>query len=706
MAAKRRPVKKRELMPADIKAELITSLKYAAMFFIALLFWELILRTQTGFEDISFYFVLFLPAEAVFLSALTGWFKPKYNRIATPIVMLLPFAYYVSQLIYFRIFGSLFSVSMLGLGTDAVENFGWALWSTVKESVLWIFVCLIPVIVAGLFSYSAPRHFFKKFRPELHLFSVFKTVILWLLAVAFLLPFGTKDGTPYAAYSSSYVDTDTASSQIGALTNSIVELGYRLFGSTKKDEDASVLIPNVPEPPKEPTIDSSPNVLSGLDFATLKGLTNDKGKQQLCDYFASVSPTNKNEWTGKLKDYNLIYICAESFSKYAIDPVVTPTLYKLSHEGFKLNNFYNSFKNTTTNGEFALMTGLWADVSRDADCGTASGSFPQSKDKLIPFALGNMYENSGAKAYAYHNFRGYYYSRNKTHPNLGYSTTRFMGGTNGMHFTTSWPSSDLEMMEQSVSDYINNDRFHAYYMTFSGHGPYSDANPIAVRNLATVRELLNGRDLPSQAEYYLAANYELEKAMKYLMDELEKAGKLNKTMIIIAGDHYPYYLKDSALNALAGEKVEQNFDKFKSTCIMWAGGIETVEVNVPVCNVDILPSVLNLLGMEYDSRLLPGADMFSSNEHIAMFYNKTFVTEKVKYNAQKATAEWLPASAGMTEEQKKAYLDYCIAATKSRYTASLELMSEDFYRFVYENIKTSPEEENTSSVGNTSSKEN
>lgn len=688
MAAKRRPVvKKNWAIPADIKAELITNLKYFAMYAIALLFWELLLKTHTGFEDISFFFLLFIPAEAMFLSALTGWLKPKFNRITTPIVMLLPFAYYVSQLVYFRIFGSLFSVSMVGLGTDAMEDFGWALKDTLKESVLWIIVCLIPVILCAAFSYFAPKRYFKKFRPMLHLFSLLKTVILWLLAVVLLLPFGTKDGTPYAAYSSSFVDTDTASSQIGALTNSIVELSYRLFGTTEKKEDDLLVVPNAPITPIEPEIDSSPNILSGLDFAALKSKTDDKDKQQLCDYFASVTPTNKNEYTGKLKDYNLIYICAESFCTYAIDPAVTPTLYKLSHEGIKLNNFYNSFKNTTTNGEYALMTGLWADVSRDADCGAANGSFPQSKDKYIPYGLGNMFESTGVKAYAYHNFAGYYYSRNKTHPNLGYTTTRFLGGKNGMHFTTSWPSSDFEMMEQSIPDFINNERFHAYYMTFSGHGPYSDANPIAVRNLKTVREILGDRDLPDKAVYYLAANYELEKAMTYLMDELQKAGKLDKTMIVIAGDHHPYYLNDSSFNALVGEKVEQNFDKFKSTCIMWAGGIGTVEVDVPCCNIDILPTVLNLFGFEYDSRLLPGTDVFSKNEHIAMLYNKTFVTDKVKYNAQKATAEWLPAASGMNDAQKETYLTYCINLTKSRYTSSLQLMSEDFYKFVYDNVK-------------------
>jgi lipoteichoic acid synthase len=156
-------------------------------------------------------------------------------------------------------------------------------------------------------------------------------------------------------------------------------------------------------------------------------------------------------------------------------------------------------------------------VSRDADTNSKSGSFTQSKDNYIPFALGNMYEKQGVKTYAYHNFRGYYYSRNETHPNLGYTNLRFLGGENGMKFTTAWPSSDLEMMEQSIDDFINEEQFHTYYMTFSGHGPYSTANPIAVKNIEKVRELLGDRKLNRNAEYYLAANYELELAMKYLL---------------------------------------------------------------------------------------------------------------------------------------------------------------------------------------------
>ncbi len=664
------------------KEQLLSLGRYWLVFAVSLIYWEILLKSQIGFKDMTFYFLLFIPAVAMFFSTLCGWFKNKLNRIVTPVLMLLPFAYYVSQLVYYRIFGSLFSVSMMGLGADAVEDFGWALKDTIKDSVLWIFLCLLPVLLIAAYAFMAPKKHFSGFNWKIHIASLCKTVLLWFLAVLLLLPFGKGDFSPYYAYTSSYIDTDTASSRLGILTNSVVELSYKLFGG-KRTEIKETLV--VPEEPEEPPVDTTPNIIEEIDFNALKAATTDSGKQALCDYFAALNGTNKNEYTAKLKDYNLIYICAEAFSSYAIDPVVTPTLYKMSNGGIVLNNYYNSYKNTTTNGEYSFMTGLWPDVSRVADANSAAGSFVQSKNKYIPFSLANMFEGLGVKAYAYHNFRGYYYQRNQTHKNLGYTSLRFMGGNNGMSFTTSWPSSDLEMMQQSIDDYINQDQFHAYYMTFSGHGPYSAANPIAVRNLATVNEILGDRELTTGARYYLAANYELEKAMTLLLEKLEAAGKLQNTMIVLTGDHYPYYLNEANLNSLAGRVVDTEFEKYKSTCIMYCEGIEKVEIDKPVCNVDILPTVLNLFGMEYDSRLLPGTDIFSDNTHIAMLYNKSFVSEYVKYNAQTGKAEWLPSASKLSEDKRQTHLDYCIATTKSRYTISLDIMNEDFYRFVMDN---------------------
>ncbi len=678
---------KRFIPDEDFKSQLLVTVKNALFYLIPLIYWEILLRAQIGFEDFSLYFLLFLPAEAMLLAGLGGWFKQKWNRFLNPIIMVIPFAYYVVQLVYFRIFGSFFSISMIGMGADAIGDFGWSLKDTLKDSVGWILLCFLPVALSIAYAVFAPEKSYKGFNLKTHLLSYVQVFYLWVLAILLLLPFGNGEFSPFYAYSSSYINTDTASIRIGVLTNSIVEVGHKFFGSQIVEDDGfsePLTDPSLDIPVNtEPSIDTSPNIIDSIDFNVLKQQTDDKGKQELCDYFASLSGTNKNAYTGTLKGYNLIYICAEGFSKYAIDPNVTPTLYKMSNGGIVLNNYYNAFKNTTTNGEFSFMTGLWPDVSRDADANSTAGSFVQSKNNFMPFSSANMFNNVGAKTYAYHNFRGYYYQRNKTHANLGFGSLRFMDGNNRMKFTTSWPSSDYEMMQQSIDDYINDEQFHAYYMTFSGHGPYSEANPIAVRNLETVKELLGDRKLTETAKYYLAANYELEKAMTLLLEKLEAAGKLDKTMIVIAGDHYPYYLSEYHYNSLAGHKVDTNFEKYSSTCIMYCSGIETVQVDTPCCNVDILPTVYNLFGMEYDSRLLMGTDIFANNTHIATLYNNSFITDKVKYNSKNGKVEWLPASETMTETDKVNYLNYCITTTKNRYAASLSLIDENFYRFVF-----------------------
>ena len=180
------------------------------------------------------------------------------------------------------------------------------------------------------------------------------------------------------------------------------------------------------------------------------------------------------------------------------------------------------------------MTGLWPDVSRKADNGAMSGSFGKSVKNYMPYSLGNIFTSMGVDSFAYHNYIGSYYGRNKTHVNMGYKC-RFK---ENMKFSTEYPTSDLEMFKQTVDDYIDLDRFNVYYMTFSGHAPYKDGNPMCHRNLKSVQTKYDGRALGEQARCYFAGQIELEKALQYLLDRLEEAGKLDNTLIVLAGDHY------------------------------------------------------------------------------------------------------------------------------------------------------------------------
>jgi len=471
------------------------------------------------------------------------------------------------------------------------------------------------------------------------------------------------------------------------LPNFVVELRYSLFGY---DDAGVVLQANAEvsiEEEKTEEIKKEEkklyNQFAGLDFGELSLESEDASIRALCEYFSQLSPSEKNEYTGMFSGYNLIYICAESFSRMAIDEQITPVLYEMANHGIVLNNYYNSFRNTTTNGEYAFLTGLWPDVARqNTNMGNTTGTMGQSVNKDMHMALGNMFNASaGINARAYHNYYGYYYGRERTLPNMGF-TCKFMG--DGMSFSSAWPASDLEMMEQSVDDYINDERFCTYYMTFSGHGNYTTDNIMVYRNINEVSSKIDTY-LPTSAIGYLSCNYELEKAMAYLLQRLEEAGQLDRTVIVLTGDHYPYYLTDAGYEALTGESMDPDFESYKSTCIIYNAGMEEdIVVDTPCCNVDILPTILNLFGITYDSRLYAGSDIFGNDMHIAQLYNRSFITENVKYNAVTGKADWLIDTGEYEEDKLEAYLDNAINTVRNRYAISIEIADTDFYRFVFD----------------------
>ena len=658
-------------------------------FYVAIMFWELFLynRTNGSMEGFPVWTALFALAEAMVCAFATGWIKNKVaNRIGNTLVMLIVWFYYAAQLVFHRIFGSLFSVSMIGNAGNALTDFRWALVSELKQSWVLILISLIPVIIYALATFLCGTHIRYGLKP--HAAALVLAVGVWALAAALLPSAGTEDTSAYYAYHSKLIDTDTAASRIGVLANSLIETRYIIAGDTEEPETEPVISYAVAADADDTDamdLDLSPNTIKAIDFRKLAEKANNGTVKSLCDYFAQDKGTSKNDYTGLFEGYNLIYICAEAFSNLAIHEQVTPTLYKMAHEGIVLNNYYNSYHNITTNGEYSLLTGLWPDTSRDAGSGARVGSMPRSASRLMPFGLGTMFsQQCGTTSRGYHNYLGYYYGRNKSLPNLGF-TCKFM--RDGMTFTSNWPASDYEMMQQSIPDYINDDRFCVYYMTFSGHGPYNGDNVMRNRNIKTVKEILGDTKLREGSQSYLACNYEFDKAMAYLLEELEKAGKLNNTVIVISGDHYPYNLNYPDRDSLAGKALENTIEMYKSSAIIWCGMLkDPIYVDDVCCNVDIFPTILNLFGLEYDSRLIMGRDIFADTEHYAMLYNKCIITNEMQYNAKNGKVTWAEGNT-MTEEERKAYLDKYKTLAANRYSTSLKMENTDFYRFVWDNTE-------------------
>lgn len=688
---------------------------YFAIYFITLTLSELFIRYHIS-ETVSgqnLFFLFFVPAEALFFTALTGFFKSLGNKINLPIVLTVIGVYYCVQYVYFKIFGSLFSVSMMKMGGTAVGNFFWAMKEILIGSIVSIFIFLAPTI-ASVFLGFFKEIKYKGYPLLLHLLIMLAAVGFWFLGLQGIKLGGTDRTSAYYVFHNSASDTDTTASHIGTLTTFIVEAGAYYFGidvPTEADvfvavDQNALSLSKEPTPKKDTAADTTADVVEEVpeeivyepwiderfDFETLAANATDPNDKSLYEYFAYSSPTLKNEYTGLFEGYNLIYICAEGFWSYACNEKATPTLYKMANNGIVLTNYYNAFLNTTTNGEYAFSTSLWPDVSRYAMAGTDAGSFPQSASKYMPYGLGDMFNSINVPTYGFHNYYGTYYRRNLSWPNLGYNTTRFMGD---MRFTTSWPSSDFEMFEQSVDNYINDDQFHAYYMTFSGHGPYNGSNTMANRNINDVKALLgdDAGNYNNEALCYLSCNKEFDKAMEYLLQRLEEAGKLDNTVIVIAGDHYPYYLSKSGMESLTGKELSE-IEQFHSTCIIYNAGLEEPIVNENYCcNIDILPTILNLFNIPFDSRLLMGTDIFSQSNHTAMLYNKSFINEYVYYNAVTGEAEWKIDTSEYSEEELSNYLDNYSSLNESKYLASINIIKNNFYFHLWKDAGLLTEEQ-------------
>ncbi len=640
-----------------------------------LLYLELVLHLMAfGAPDQYFGFVFgFTLAYAPVLALLTSLLPKKVHFWVTLALAAAVTLLFASQAVYYYVFGGLYSLAQVQQGGQAITSFFKETVVTIRNHflpLLSLFVPLLALIPMGIWCRRA-------FAPSNWLWRVHGLVlalIALLATVCCLTADGTGSFSSYGFYHGTMTTTEQAARRFGLLT------AFRLDLFQGPEEDASYYNPTPTEATDptdpDPTAETLPpveyNVLP-IDFGALNAKTDQEKVLALNGYMASLTGTNKNEYTGMLKDYNLIVLCAESFSTGAIDQELTPTLYRLANEGFVFNNYYNTYPNNTSDGEYTLNMGLFPDFSRGKDI----SSFYSSSASYLPFCLGNILkEQRGIQGYGYHNYSKIYYGRMESHPNMGY-LMKF--SDQGMVFSTVWPSSDYEMMKQSVGDYITADEpFHAYYMTFSGHYAYDlDVNPMAARNYAQVVDA----KLNYTNKCYLSCNIELEKAMAYLMQQLEEAGVAEKTAIVLTADHYPYGLTDKDYAELLGLKTVDAFDKAKSPLIFWVGGMEEpIEVDTYCSNVDILPTILNLWGLEYDSRLLVGTDIFSDGEHLAILRDSSFLTDKVWLNATTGEVRYLVPESEVPAD----YVENMIRLVQTKFSVSSDILNTGYYNFVFD----------------------
>ena len=563
----------------------------------ALLYHELLLhafdRTILFWDTPLVYILLFSAAGGFLLSALVDILPRRAAHIVTYALCVfwtvLTCIEYCCKSYFKSYWGLSFITQMTG---NVVGNFFSTMLEIIFGRIVFILLSFLPLVLLIILR--------RRLLPGKTLSVRCRVMALAVFAVCQAVGSALcYTGEDRADYTYNYV-TDYAVPRFGLAATIRLEAQYAIFGLP----DAPVI--QVDEPvPDEPVVYDYNKM--ELDFTATSDLVGGSTLENMHNYFSSKTASQQNEYTGMFKGKNLIQITAEAFSPYV-------TLYKLTHEGFVFTNYYQpGWGQSTTGGEFAHMTGIiptWVNGNL---------SFYASHQDYMPFALGNQFRALGYTTVAYHNNSYTYYNRHLTHPNLGYD---YYGQGNGLTLTVpGWPYSDLDMMEQTapayIEDYVNTGKpFHAYYMSVSGHANWGWGNAMSAKNREAAVAAYPNASQPVQG--YIAANLELEYALTYLLEQLEAAGIADDTVICMTADHYPYALVTDEVDyyqELSGKQdSELDISRYKNTWLLWSGSMESsVTVRTPCSAIDILPTVSNLFGLEFDSRLMSGHDVFAQN---------------------------------------------------------------------------------------------
>ncbi len=652
---------------------------FMLVFPISMFYYESVFRISTvqGFFKLStLYMFLFCLAYGAIGYLLSTIFKKrKTNTIIACVLLGACAVFYLVEYFVYKFFKIFYDINTVTGGAGDIMN------GFIDETLKLIFsvdglfkiaLFAIPTVLVAVFSKKfVPANCSDKFR---RITAATALVVLYSVNVL-LISFSS---VYYPIYKTEY-NFQSAVGNFGLVTGVKLDLKNFLFGDSNSFESTDNNNISSQTTSSDITSSETEEIEYGynqLDL-DLSGGSTSKIKE-LNQYVSTLTASKKNEYTGIFKGKNLIMITAEAFTAEVIDPELTPTLYRLATKGINFTDYYQPASAGTTGGEYQNIFGMMP---------TSGGmSFKNTADNLNYFTMGSQLDRLGYYGMAYHNNSHTYYSRNKTHINLGYSGG-FMGYGNGMeqYVKKCWPQSDLEMIAGTLPTYIDKQPFNVYYMSVSGHSGYNrSGNAMTAKNWETVKDL----PYSDQIKGYLAANLELENALAHLVAELENKGIADDTVICIGTDHFPYGLDQGGalgnmpyLSELYGYNVTTYFERDHSRLIIWSGCLEDKEpivVDSPTFSLDILPTLSNLFGTEFDSRLMPGRDVFSDAEAIVFNMNYNWKTELGTYYGGKFTP------ADENTEIPEGYVDRIKAIVRNKIKYCSSALDADYFAAHFE----------------------
>ena len=569
---------------------------------------------------LSFFRIeLFTLSISIVLSVICSIFG---NHVGKFLVNLFCWAfavYAITQLQFMNFYGSYMSVKASFDGAGRISEFVGQFISLIDPIY---YLALIPPLITTLLSYRIEYTEGKNMLPA--------AVALIAVVILELAGHFTLVNTPYASLYNYPRFIDRSIREFG-LSRFLIQD----FRSIHSDE-TTLLVPESSADPVESTEspesaeseDTRRNHISDASWEEIMNADDNADRKKIDQYLMSRTMTEYNDHTGMFQDYNVVYVMIEAFDYMAIDPELTPTLYKMKEEGWDFTHHYTpKFSCATGESEFVSEVSL---VPMSDVCTPNQWAANDWQNSIF-----NLFEHAGNYTSAYHNWIDEYYDRRILYSHSGCEAYL---NYDDLNYTRLWGwQSDLEMMELTIPYWINQDRFFSLYVTTSTHFPYDQGSELGNRYLNEVSAV--HPDYPLLVQRYISKAIELDKSMEYLLKQLEDAGKLDHTLIVLFADHHPLETPLQILADYGGQEADRlnGFDEDRTPMIFYTPSMTPTKQDRINSTFDILPTVANLIGLDYEPRIYVGHDYFDPESKLVIFPNGSWITDNGSYYASDDT---------------------------------------------------------------------
>ena len=375
----------------------------------------------------------------------------------------------------------------------------------------------------------------------------------------------------------------------------------------------------------------------------------------------SVNNNEVNKYTGIFKNKNLIFVQLEGIDDWLLTEKDMPTLYGMLNNSFVFQNHYSYYNGggSTFNSEFAVNTGFITPLSY------TQNAYSFNKNSF-PYSMANMFKNQDYVVNAFHMNSGEYYSRQTNYTNWGYD--KYYGLLDINDYKDKSYTLDRELINDITFQekmFPKDSKFVDYIITYSNHLPFTNTKGVCKLLYDMEMDLDDTVDMGEESssmfvqlteeECIRKQAHETDYMMELLLKKLTELNLIDDTVIVVFTDHYLYTVEDKTI--LDKYKNTSNNLINKTPFFIWQNNMKRTNIKEVTSQLNILPTTLNLFGINYNPNYYIGSDALSQNYKGIVFFSdyswydgNIYVENGVIANNKSSSQEYL--------DEKNYYIHY------------------------------------------------